>query len=158
MHQPLSNVIISPLARTILDNWPFGETMCKLFPFVQALSVYVSALSMTMIAIDRYQALVRPLQNRVSHRVPRSALIGGIWIVSAVLSLPYGVFNRLTTYDVYQLFANLDNIDGEPIYRCFSPFRPPYNRVLTMFQFVTQYLVPLSVVALSYTAIGWFCC
>lgn len=130
--------------------------MCKLVPFVQALSVYVSAFSMTMIAIDRYQALVRPLQNRVSHRVPRSILIGGIWIISGVLSLPYSVFNHLTSYDIYQIFANIKG--DAPIYRCTPSFHHPYNRMLTMFQIVTQYLVPLSIVAMSYTAIGLCLC
>lgn len=38
----------------ILKNWIFGESLCHLLPFIQAMCVYVSSFTMLAIAINRY--------------------------------------------------------------------------------------------------------
>ena len=42
-------------ARVILAEWPFGSFLCKTVPFVQVTSVYVTSITMAVIALDRYQ-------------------------------------------------------------------------------------------------------
>ena len=65
----ITNLAISDLLMTVLnipfnlirllsDNWPFGVFMCQLVPHVQVTSAYVSTLTMTCIAIDRYAILI----------------------------------------------------------------------------------------------------
>ena len=65
-HTFLANVALSDLlmtclnipfsvSRVLLDDWPFGVFLCSLVPFVQTMSVYVSSLTMAVIAIDRYR-------------------------------------------------------------------------------------------------------
>lgn len=89
------------LVRNLSDNWSFGETLCKLVPLVQALSVYVSVLAMTVTAIDRYQALVKPLEPRLSHRLHKSALIGLIWVSALLLAAPNAIFNIVVEIKMY---------------------------------------------------------
>lgn len=156
-----------------MDNWPFGEILCKLVPFVQALSVYVSVLSMTMIAIDRYQALIKPLKRRMSHRVPKSILIAFIWSVAAVLAAPNAVFNAVTQIQMLNTFvpstvatsssSEIGSGSGfqysdEVLYRCKTVYPDDndalYQRISTCVAFTTQFLVPLLIVGLCYTMIG----
>jgi hypothetical protein len=42
-------------ARVILTEWPFGQFLCHVVPFVQVTSVYVTSITMAVIALDRYQ-------------------------------------------------------------------------------------------------------
>lgn len=44
-------------ARMLMSEWVFGSTLCTLVPFAQSLSVYVSSITMMVIAIDRYQVI-----------------------------------------------------------------------------------------------------
>ena len=112
-----------------MDNWPFGEILCKLVPLVQAVSVYVSVLSMTMIAIDRYQALIKPLKRRMSHRVPKTLLIGFIWVAATLLAIPNAIFNTVAEIKMLNTIVPstsatgvYDSNDSEPheevLYRC----------------------------------------
>uniref|UniRef100_A0A8C3KI66 G-protein coupled receptors family 1 profile domain-containing protein n=1 Tax=Calidris pygmaea TaxID=425635 RepID=A0A8C3KI66_9CHAR len=54
------------LVYTLLDEWKFGAVLCHLVPYAQALSVHVSTLTLTVIALDRYRTRkFRPyLMNR----------------------------------------------------------------------------------------------
>ena len=46
----------------ILQTWTVAECMCKIAPFVKDVSVNVSVLSLTVIALDRYIAVIYPLK------------------------------------------------------------------------------------------------
>ena len=35
------------------NSWPFGALMCKIIPFVQSVTIYVSAATITSIALER---------------------------------------------------------------------------------------------------------
>ncbi|XP_075590076.1 uncharacterized protein LOC124497755 [Dermatophagoides farinae] len=143
-------------ARQILDDWPFGEFCCKLVPFVQAISVYVSALSMTMIAIDRYQALVRPLQPRLIQRLPRWIWITSIWLFASLISIPFAIFNHVV--NVLTIHPYIPFGSNEKLFRCKAlyPGNDPeyYQRLITCLAFVTQFCIPMIIVAYCYITIG----
>ncbi|KAB7497390.1 putative G-protein coupled receptor 83, partial [Armadillidium nasatum] len=43
------------LVRFLLNDWPFGQVMCSVIPFIQVSSVYASTFTMVAIAVDRYK-------------------------------------------------------------------------------------------------------
>ncbi|XP_008415740.1 neuropeptide Y receptor Y8b isoform X2 [Poecilia reticulata] len=45
---------------TLMDQWILGDTLCKLTPFIQCISVTVSIFSLVLIALERYQLIVHP--------------------------------------------------------------------------------------------------
>ena len=59
-------------------------------------SVYVSTLTSTAIAIDRYFAIVHPFRARMT-TFCCLAVIAGVWIASITVSLPLGVYMKLTS-------------------------------------------------------------
>jgi hypothetical protein len=67
-HSLLANLAVADLcmatlnipfsaARVILSEWPFGSVLCHAVPFVQVTSVYVTSITMAVIAIDRYAVI-----------------------------------------------------------------------------------------------------
>jgi len=138
--------------RTLLDNWPFGDILCKLLPFATSVSVYVSVFSMTVIAWDRYNVLMRPLKQRTDKvKVPKPAMLAIIWFFACVLSIPNGIFNRVVD-------ATIDNFEFIRISRCRTEYSEDWRvffiKSTTSLTVMGQYLIPLTVVATCYTMIG----
>ena len=50
------------LLALIRRSWHFGQIMCKLIPFIQAVSIFVSAATITCIALDR---MIQITSNRL---------------------------------------------------------------------------------------------
>ncbi|XP_054159961.1 G-protein coupled receptor 83-like [Oppia nitens] len=106
---------------------------------------------MTVIAIDRYQAIINPLHRRLSTSVPIIVIIAIIWLTALIFSIPNVAFNEVVVMKVHR-----------ELYRCRAVFpnhRTFYRQVITMFTFLTQYVVPLSITAFAYIIISfniWF--
>ena len=115
------------------------------------LNRYVSTISMTIIAIDRYQAIINPLHRRLSTTVPIVIIIAIIWLTACVFSIPNVAFNRVVEISGHKTH-----------YRCralYPSSQRTYRQVITMFTFVTQYAIPLSITAFAYIIISfniWF--
>lgn len=112
---------------------------------------YVSTFSMTVIAIDRYQAIINPLHRRLSTSVPIGVIIAIIWMTASFFSIPNVVFNRVVEISGHKTH-----------YRCRALYpsdQRTYRQIITMFTFVSQYAIPLSVTAFAYIIISfniWF--
>lgn len=153
--------------RNIMNNWPFGQILCKMLPLVQAISVYVSVISMVMIAIDRYQALVRPFKNRINRQVSRPIMIGAIWFISTLFAIPNSIFNTVVEIKMLNTIIPINNDstrhtigtdNDEVLFRCKTVYPDDshmyYQRLLTCLAFSTQFFIPLMIVAVCYTIIG----
>ncbi|KAK7144102.1 hypothetical protein R3I94_010509 [Phoxinus phoxinus] len=76
-----------------LLSWPFGSLMCRLVMTVDAINQFTSIFCLTVMSIDRYLAVVHPLQSS-RWRQPRVAktVNATVWAVSFVVVLPVVVF------------------------------------------------------------------
>lgn len=94
------------IARVVLDNWPFGETLCVLVPFVQSTSAHCSSITMMVIAVERYRSLIHNTHvngncgNRCGHRRRNGCfrfanILFCIWLAAALFSIPHGIFNQV---------------------------------------------------------------
>jgi neuropeptide Y receptor len=76
---------------TFLEEWIFGRVLCHLVPYAQGVSVYISTLTLTSIAIDRFFVIIYPFKPRM--RLTTCLLIiTSIWIFALLATLPYGIF------------------------------------------------------------------
>ncbi|CAH0717460.1 unnamed protein product, partial [Brenthis ino] len=67
----------------------FGATLCKLIPFVQAVSVSVDVWTLVAISLERYFAICRPLKSRKwQTQCHAYKMIATVWILSLVLNSP----------------------------------------------------------------------
>ncbi|KAH8326541.1 hypothetical protein KR067_010006 [Drosophila pandora] len=74
-------------------DWPFGEFYCKVSQFIAMLSICASVFTLMAISIDRYVAIIRPLQPRMSKRC-NLAIAAVIWLASTLISCPMMLFYR----------------------------------------------------------------
>lgn len=84
-------VPFTPLYLLTFKEWVFGSFFCHLVPFAQGVSVYISVLTLMMIALERYTVIVHPLLGLISIRNCYWIILF-IWILAIVLTLPYGIF------------------------------------------------------------------
>ncbi|RVE53585.1 hypothetical protein evm_001726 [Chilo suppressalis] len=71
----------------VTAHWPFGAATCTASNFTANLTVSAGVFTLVAITVDRYVAIVKPLQHRLSRRVARTALFT-VWCASALLALP----------------------------------------------------------------------
>uniref|UniRef100_A0A8D8QMD3 Tachykinin-like peptides receptor 86C n=1 Tax=Cacopsylla melanoneura TaxID=428564 RepID=A0A8D8QMD3_9HEMI len=71
----------------LYSHWPFGETYCKVNYFITNITVAASVFTLVAISLDRYLAIMKPLQHRSSRTKARISLII-IWLASGLLALP----------------------------------------------------------------------
>jgi len=78
----------------LLKSWVFGEALCHIVPMMLGVSVHVSTLTSTAIAVDRYFVIVHPFRPRMSITLG-VALIIAIWLVSVSISLPLAIYQKV---------------------------------------------------------------
>lgn len=131
----------------LLQKWVLPPFMCAFCPFVQVLSVNVSIITLTAIALDRYRAVVFPLKARTT-KLSAKMVILAIWIFSAAASVPYAVALRVT-----MVYDPQTGADTKPFCHNvqISPFLwKVYNHTLV----TLQYFLPLLLISVVYITIG----
>jgi neuropeptide Y receptor len=95
----LSDILLCTLAvpftplYTFMGQWIFGSVLCRLVAGAQAISVYISTLTLTSIAVDRFFVIIYPFQQRMQ-LVTCLVIIFSIWMFSLLVTLPYGIYMR----------------------------------------------------------------
>ncbi|OWF48288.1 probable G-protein coupled receptor 83 [Mizuhopecten yessoensis] len=130
------------IAKHLLDNWPFGDVLCHFVNFSLMVSVYVSTFTLTAIALDRQNVLLKPLQPRMTKQMGLVVLVI-IWLIAICFSLPYGIFNKVQSTSMV-----IKRVD-----RCSPHFPEPqelFAKYLTLITVVLQYIIPLSIISVAY--------
>ncbi|XP_061477925.1 neuropeptide Y receptor type 2-like [Rhineura floridana] len=136
------------LAYTLLDEWKFGAVLCHLVSYAQALSVHVSTLTLTVIALDRYRCIVFHLDSRISKKVSFT-IIAVTWLVAAILASPLAIFREYRYEEIPSINLRI---------AVCSEKWPSENRDATIYSLsmlLLQYVLPLSIICYAYTRI-WF--
>ncbi|XP_054162420.1 G-protein coupled receptor 83-like [Oppia nitens] len=138
----------------LLTDWIFGQWMCFLVPFIQACCVYVSAFTMVVIAVNRWQSIYQTKYRQRNQSIDNIwskliAVIVIIWILAAIHSIPHTVFNGVVL---------METEDNQEIKRCRTippNCLPNIQLYITIITFATQYFIPLSISAVVYIRIGF---
>lgn len=100
----VTNTIFSmpfTLVALIYRSWPLGTLLCKLVPFVQCNTAFVTAGTVTAIAIDRQLRILGSstgISRKTFHRPACGCRMSCIiWCISLALSSPVLYFQRLET-------------------------------------------------------------
>ncbi|XP_013192791.1 prolactin-releasing peptide receptor [Amyelois transitella] len=121
---------------TFLGRWVFGGLLCHIMPYAQGCSIYISTLTLTSIAIDRYFVIIYPFKPRMKIKTC-IGLIVFIWIFALSVTFPYGYYMALQ--DIYCD----EQWPSDQIHKAFGA-------VTTIMQFV----VPFIVMAFCYTCVS----
>ncbi|CAG5120645.1 unnamed protein product [Candidula unifasciata] len=124
-----------------LNSWIFGKALCHIVPMILCISVYVSTLTSTAIAVDRYFVIVYPFKPRM--KVYMCVLmIFAIWIISISISLPLGIYHEVEHLN-------------DSVYMCSEKWpKPQARQFFTVTSLVLQYIVPCSIISFCYTMVS----
>ncbi|KAJ6655962.1 hypothetical protein lerEdw1_004547 [Lerista edwardsae] len=87
----------------IYKAWVYGDFLCRAVPFIQAVAVSASVLSLTVISLNRYYSLHNPLNARsfFTHRKILNTILV-IWVFSSGICLPLVFMNQKVEIGVLQ--------------------------------------------------------
>ncbi len=146
----LSDILLCILAvpftpsYTFLRRWIFGTILCHLVPYAQGVSVYISTLTLTAIAIDRFFVIIYPFQQRM-RLIACIAIICIIWTISLLLTIPYGLYMQVSRL----------NFTGENEYYCEEDWPTEYYRkIYGTLTVLLQFLLPFFVVTFCYICVS----
>ncbi|XP_071052915.1 prolactin-releasing peptide receptor-like [Onthophagus taurus] len=142
---------------TFLGKWIFGSIICHLVPFAQGTSVYISTLTLTSIAIDRFFVIIYPFHPRMKLSTC-IIIILNIWLFSILTTLPYGIYMKHsdTTNDTNQDNNNDTSSDpNDTKYFCEEnwpeeQYRKLFGGITTLMQFV----IPFFLIAFCYICVS----
>ncbi|XP_050087557.1 neuropeptide F receptor [Anopheles aquasalis] len=138
------------LVEILTKYWPMGRLpfLCKSIGTLQATSIFVSTISITAIALDRYQVIVYPTRDSLQ-LMGAIVILTGIWIISIVLASPMFITRQLIHYDV-----NLPSLGIEYVSYCIEDWPISYGRVYySAFTLCVQYVLPILIVSVAYLRI-----
>ena len=124
-----------------------GSITCKLLHFAVTLSIAASILSLVVIALDRFFAVVYPFKRpRVIRTISVMSTI--IWVLSVLFASPY----------LYSYKAVLRNDNN---FLCVPKWEPPVtnparaSRIYFIFVLISLYLIPMFIIAIFYSIVSF---
>ncbi|XP_017515810.1 orexin/Hypocretin receptor type 1 isoform X1 [Manis javanica] len=128
----------------ITESWLFGHALCKVIPYLQAVSVSVAVLTLSFIALDRWYAICHPLLFKSTARRARGSILG-IWAVSLAVMVPQAAVMECNSVlpelaNRTRLFSVCDERWADDL----------YPKIYHSCFFIVTYLAPLGLMAMAY--------
>ncbi|XP_034127363.1 neuropeptide F receptor isoform X2 [Drosophila guanche] len=141
------------LVEILTKYWPLGSCsiLCKIVAMLQALCIFVSTISITAIAFDRYQVIVYPTRDSLQF-VGAVTILAGIWLLALLLASPMFIYKELLSEDTPLLLQQIGL--QEQIRFCIEDWPSSNGRFYySIFSLCVQYLVPILIVSVAYFGI-----
>lgn len=143
----LVNMLCLPftLIYTLYGEWKFGQVLCFMLPCAQGMAVYVSTITMNVIALDRYRSIVNHMETKMSKDMC-TVVIVFTWAISALLASPLAIFREYGSFDL---------LPGESIQVCTEkwPESSVNASIYSIAALLVQYGLPLAVISIAYARI-----
>ncbi|KAI0235235.1 Neuropeptide F receptor, partial [Lamellibrachia satsuma] len=133
------------LMKVSMSVWHLGDFMCKFVPMFSGTNVFVSTISITAIALDRFQVIVYPTKGNMKNYGTAVALVS-IWVISLLMASPLLIFNVTHGVEPYP---------GVMLYRvCVENPGLHYEKgAYSVASMIFQYLVPIAIVSVAHARI-----
>ncbi|XP_039613996.1 C3a anaphylatoxin chemotactic receptor-like [Polypterus senegalus] len=129
------------IASILLKNtWPYGNILCKIIPSIIILNMFSSVFILTLISIDRFLLVTKPVWSQNNRTVRWARLLSGAaWFLAALMCLPIVIhkeekFSSNSTYCVYNQ-------------------TPQSKKAMVFTRVIFGFLVPFFIICVSYTLI-----
>ena len=135
------------LLKILMTSWELGTFMCKFVAMFSGTNVFVSTISITAIALDRFQVIVHPTHNSGMQLRSAFALLC-VWLVSFLLASPLFFFN---------IVKPVEPVKGIVLFEiCVeNPELPREKVAYSVASMVFQYLLPVTLLTFAHLRI-WF--
>lgn len=134
------------LFRLLNSQWLLGGAMCKFVAMCQGTNVFVSTISITAIALDRFQVIVYPTRDSFKKIGAAAALIT-IWIIAFLMASPLLIFS------VHKVEKTIPNIEYYS-YRCIEDESLLAEKgAYSIASMLVQYVLPIVIVTIAHAQI-----
>ena len=130
----------------LTETWPFGGTLCRVIMSTYGVPIFVSSMSILMIAIDRYILIVHPYRKRMT-KLTAVIMVVSITLFTIILSVP------ITVHTNYQVL----DLPALRIYKELCIEKWPNIRLRHAYSVTTaaiQFFVPLTATSVMYWRIS----
>ncbi|XP_045027343.1 pyroglutamylated RF-amide peptide receptor isoform X2 [Daphnia magna] len=133
------------VAKLFSFAWTFGVFLCKFVHYMQNVSAICSVLTLTAMSIERYYAIVHPMRAQYLCTLSQARkVITATWITSFVLATP-------TLWIQVHLPVGV----RKPAFWCVRDWDSPISwQIYELYMLVLVLVLPLSIMAVTYGAIG----
>ncbi|XP_046653001.1 cholecystokinin receptor type A-like isoform X1 [Daphnia pulicaria] len=133
------------VAKLFSFAWTFGVFLCKFVHYMQNVSAICSVLTLTAMSIERYYAIVHPMRAQYLCTLSQARkVITATWITSFTLATP-------TLWIQVHLPVGV----RKPAFWCVRDWDSPISwQIYELYMFVLVLVLPLSIMAGTYGAIG----
>ncbi|XP_056626752.1 pyroglutamylated RF-amide peptide receptor [Triplophysa dalaica] len=136
------------LLQNISSEWLGGVLVCKTVPFVQTTAIVTGILTMTCIAVERYQGIVYPLKMKREYTPKRAyKLLGLVWMAAVMVGSPMLFVQQLEVK--YDFLYDLHHVCCQERWRSLQ-----HRQIYTTFMMVALFLLPLAAMLFLYSRIG----
>ncbi|XP_072547351.1 type-1 angiotensin II receptor [Salminus brasiliensis] len=126
-------------------DWPFGDFLCKAAAGLAFFTLYASVFFLTALSVDRYLAIVRPVESRQCRTVAYAwSVCALVWLLAFVLSLPIA-YIRKTHFIKHANVTVCGLLDAE---------HESLLAALSLMKAVLGFILPLLVILTCYSLIG----
>ncbi|KAM6901120.1 tachykinin receptor 1b isoform 1-T1 [Lycodopsis pacificus] len=125
------------------NEWYFGLVYCRFHNFFPIAAVFASIYSMTAIALDRYTAIIHPLQPRLTSTETR-VVVAVVWMLALLLAFPQYYFSS-TALLPGRTVCYIDWPEHTAV-----DFKKIYYVCVTLL----IYFLPLGIMGCAYTIVG----
>ncbi|XP_031164713.1 chemokine-like receptor 1 [Sander lucioperca] len=123
-----------------MDEWIFGQFMCKFAPSVMFLNMFSSIFLLVVISVDRCVSVMFPVWAQ-NHRTVKKASIVVVmsWLLAIVLCFPSVIFRDVGSHM------------GRTI--CHNKYKSNEHLIVAVSRFLAGFIVPFFVIVICYSII-----
>ncbi|XP_046675065.1 neuropeptide CCHamide-2 receptor-like [Homalodisca vitripennis] len=143
--------ITCPLVMIVMDlagTWSLGAVTCKFSQATMEFSTCATVLTLTAVSVERYYAIVHPIERYLSTQ--RFTIVANllVWMVAVLVSIPKFVSSGIRQ-------EQLNGTRGYTIVlRCAFVSESPAARYFSLTQFIMFYVIPFFVVVSMYRTVS----
>ncbi|KAL7638965.1 UNVERIFIED_CONTAM: hypothetical protein RMT77_010499 [Armadillidium vulgare] len=124
----------------LLRDFIFGSILCRIIPYLQAVSVSVSAYTLVTISFERYYGICHPLKTRYWRSLSHShKMISVVWIVSFIFTVPIAVTSELQSIGDSGRSKCREVWPNQLGEQCFNMFLDVVLLIIPLFTMMTVY-------------------
>lgn len=118
-------------------KWIYSSFFCKILSPLQTISMSSSLLTLTMLSLTRYRAIIYPLERQMQDNTAKCSILL-IWVLSGSTVLPQILHQEVIDEKCLEKWEN-----------------PKSRKAYTALLFGFQYVIPLTVMTIAYGRIGF---
>ena len=120
--------------------WLNGLVACQMRHYVPQLAQGVCIFSLAALSRERYVAIVKGMESRITRSLRRTILIASVaWLFGIVIASPVLFLTSISAYGIQCVYL---------------PMRVPTSEAYVMILFLFVYLLPMSFIAVHYCLIA----